>query len=416
MVVIQDGFAQADLLERLNNSERNITVFSRSSESGWTPIVAWNPVETLRVDTSHDATERIRDFVLAEQQKNRFVAGYLSYDLGCAQYNVALQTDDDLHTPLSVVFSFENWVEFENEHPAIHAKSRSFYEEVSSILSRMPRVQPTKLYNSPLSPSWSRPAYNRAYQKVKDYIVAGDIYQVNLTHRLEGKSSANAIDVYNHISNESNADFQSFIDVSDFQIISASPERFILIEHNTITTMPIKGTRSRGETPDADEEKRNDLENSPKDMAELDMITDLLRNDLGVVSEIGSVHVDKRRVLTSYPTLWHAHSEIRSTLRSDLTPIDALISLMPGGSITGCPKKRAMEIIDELEKKRRGVYTGSIFMVSPDGILDSNIAIRTMIKKQDNIYLSVGGGIVYDSTQDDEYEESLQKAAVFTKD
>lgn len=412
-----DMFTQQDLLSRLEDTETHLTVFSRSNKSGWTPVVAWDPKEKLIIDGSmQNIEEKISEFVSFQQHQGRLVTGYLSYDFGCLKHNVALKTEDDLRTPLSVIFAFENWVDFENEYPTIHAKSQDFRDKVAVILSREMHEQPIKVYDIALSPTWSRYAYNHAYEKVKAYIKAGDIYQANLTHRLQGVSSKSALDIYRKISHESNADFQSYIDASDFQIISASPERFIRIENNIITTMPIKGTRPRGNTPESDEVLRAELESSPKDMAELDMITDLLRNDLGVVSEVGSVQVDKRRVLTPYPTLWHAHSEIHSTLRGDLAPIDALLSMMPGGSITGCPKKRAMEIIDELEDKRRGIYTGSIFMVTPDGTLDSNIAIRTMIKKQNNIYLSVGGGIVYDSAQDDEYEESLQKAAVFMND
>jgi para-aminobenzoate synthetase component 1 len=414
MEINNKKFTQDELLSRLDERESHVTVFSHTTDAGWSPVVAWSPVDILTIkDSDKNPKKRINDFVLEQQKNKRLVAGYLSYDFGATLHHLSLSTDDDLRTPLSMMLSFDNWITFETGTAMIHANDALFNDEVVSIMARTPREIPSLLYSTALSPAWSRDAYNQAYDRIHYYIKAGDIYQANLTHRLEGTSDTYGLDIYRSISSKSHADFQSYMAGTDFEIISASPERFVKIENNTIDTMPIKGTRPRGNTPERDEAIRADLLTSTKDMAELDMITDLLRNDMGAVSEIGSVKVINRRLLTAYPTLWHAHSEIRSRIRSDISPIEALMSLMPGGSITGCPKKRAMEIIDELEQKRRGIYTGSIFTLYPDGTLDSNIAIRTMIKKKSNIYLSVGGGIVYDSQQSDEYDESLQKAAAF---
>lgn len=396
------------------DTETYLSVLTSSSDAGWTPIVAWNPVDIYTVSTETiNPNTAIENFVKLQQKSKRLIIGYLSYDLGSTLHNVTLSTDDDLSTPIAFIISYDNWMTFEHNNATLHSTNTFFAGEVKTIMARTPRATPTHLYRKELSPSWSRKSYNEAYARIIGYITAGDIYQVNLTHRLEGTSDERGLDIYRSISSRSHADFQSYITGSDFEVISASPERFVSIKNGIIKTMPVKGTRPRGKNAHIDEEIRADLLTSTKDMAELDMITDLLRNDLGVVSEIGSVDVVHRRVLTSYPTLWHAHSEIQSRLRPEVSPIGALLSLMPGGSITGCPKKRAMEIVDELEDKRRGIYTGSIFTIGPDGNLDSNIAIRTMIKKSKKLYLSVGGGIIYDSKQSDEYEESLQKAAAF---
>jgi para-aminobenzoate synthetase component 1 len=405
-----------ELLARLGNDEHNITTLGASNNDGWQPTVAWNPVDTCIVpyDELSDPSEIIEKFVTNQRRAGRLVIGYVSYDLGCMLHRVDLTTDDDFKTPLAYMTSFDNWLSWLDGVVNIHAKDpSSFNTELIAIMERPARSLPAKLYNKGLSPAWSRSAYDQAYRTVHDYIEAGDIYQANLTHRLEGTSQANGLDIYRTISRTSHANFQSYIAGPDFEIISASPERFIKVHGSSIETSPIKGTRPRGDDDSTDEALRLDLWTNPKDKAELDMITDLMRNDLGVISNVGSVRVAERRVLTAYPTLWHAHSTIAGQLRSDISPIAALLSLMPGGSITGCPKKRAMEIIDEVENKRRGIYTGSIFTINPDGTLDSNIAIRTMIKKAEHIYLSVGGGIVYDSTQNDEYNESLQKAAAF---
>ncbi|MDB5167595.1 MAG: aminodeoxychorismate synthase, component [Candidatus Saccharibacteria bacterium] len=415
MSVDLKALALDDLLARLEDSEKNISVLSSATSDGWTPTVAWSPVEIFQVtsDATSDPTSLLEDFAEKQQKAGRLSIGYLSYDLGCILHDVALSTNDDLQTPLLYVLSFDNWITFNKHGSTLHEKSDSFSDEVKNIMKRIPRTLSAELYSKAPSASWSRESYNAAYQKVHDYIEAGDIYQVNLAHRLEGTTRVHGLDIYRKVSLSSHANFQSYIGGTGFEIISASPERFIRIADRNIETSPIKGTRPRGANPAQDEALRLDLETNPKDMAELNMITDLMRNDLGVISNVGSVVVSEERILTSYPTLWHAHSTIRGQLRTDISPIAALVSLMPGGSITGCPKKRAMEIIDEVELMRRGIYTGSIFVIQPTGELDSNIAIRTMIKKDDDIYLSVGGGIVYDSKQADEYDETIQKAAAF---
>ncbi|TAL15023.1 anthranilate synthase component I family protein [Patescibacteria group bacterium] len=404
-----------DVLRRLGSTEKHVSVASSTTAHGWTSIIAWNPVKVFETpfDDSTNPTSRLEKFVQDQQTDGRLTIGYLSYDLGCTLHQVTMTTDDDLHTPLVFALAFDNWISFDQEGSTFHSKTDTFDDEVASILSRPSRPQPTSLYEKAPSPVWPRESYNAAYQKVHDYIEAGDIYQANLTHRLEGTTELDGLDIYRKVSITSQADFQIYIGGTDFEVISASPERFVRIVGGKIETSPIKGTRPRGTNAAQDEALRLDLETNVKDLAELNMITDLMRNDLGAVSEIGSVAVSEKRVLTSYPTLWHAHSTITSELRSDISPIRALISLMPGGSITGCPKKRAMEIIDEVEVKRRGIYTGSIFVIQPTGELDSNIAIRTMIKKGADVYLSVGGGIVYDSKLSDEYDETIQKAAVF---
>ncbi|HPJ80571.1 MAG TPA: anthranilate synthase component I family protein [Candidatus Portnoybacteria bacterium] len=187
------------------------------------------------------------------------------------------------------------------------------------------------------------------------------------------------------------------------------------MKKNKIETCPIKGTRKRGNTKPKDNNLKKELLSNEKEKAELNMITDLLRNDLGKICKIGSVKVEKQRAISKCPTVWHTYSKITGILDNKNTSIDALISMIPGGSITGCPKKRAMEIIDELEPQTRGVYTGIIGQINPNLDLDFNIAIRTVIKKKEKLYLQVGGGIVIDSKNKSEYEETLHKAKSFMK-
>lgn len=407
------NFNLDEFVTRLNDNEKYVTILSSNSPSGWRPTIAWNPTEVFECSQYDDElNDRLESFVTDQKKAGRIVTGYLSYDFGCAVHNVALSSEDDLETPIAFALAFDNWITFDKNISTVHGDD-DFHQEVERIMARSARKTSESLYGKGLSPVWSRHDYNQAYKKIHQYIVAGDIYQANLTHRLEGTTNLRGLDIYRRLSSKSGADFQAYIGGTDFDVISMSPERFVHIADNVIETSPIKGTRPRGTTPDEDMTLKKNLLENPKDRAELDMITDLMRNDLGVISEIGSVKVIDERVLTAYPTLWHAQSLIQGKLRADITPIAALMSLMPGGSITGCPKKRAMEIIDELEVKRRGIYTGSIFTIQPTGELDSSIAIRTIVKKAEKLYLSVGGGIVYDSTESDEYEESLQKAASF---
>jgi para-aminobenzoate synthetase component 1 len=417
MIVDLKKLTLDSVLSKLDVTEKNVTVLGSSTSHGWQPTVAWNPVQVFRIDSSQTAIQisSLVSFVNEQHAARRLLIGYLSYDLGARLHNVRLTTDDDLKTPLTYILSFDNWITFDDHGSTVNASTSSFIKQVSQIMSRPSSPVPSKLFDKKLSPTWSRTSYNTAYQNIQRYIKAGDIYQANLTHRLEGTAHASGIAIFRKVNQTSNADFQSYINGSNFEIISASPERFVRIRDGMIVTTPIKGTRARGANQVEDELLQSDLASNPKDKAELDMITDLMRNDLGEISQIGSVEVVARRLLVSYPTLWHAYSEIHGELLADISPIEALISLMPGGSITGCPKKRAMEIIDEVEEKQRGIYTGSIFTLKPDGELDANIAIRTMVKKEDNVYLSVGGGIVYDSKQGSEYQETLQKAASFLK-
>ena len=199
------------------------------------------------------------------------------------------------------------------------------------------------------------------------------------------------------------------------QVISNSPERFIKVENRKIQTRPIKGTRPRGDNPEQDEFFKTELSNSEKDKAELLMIVDLERNDLGRVSEIGSVKVPELFKIEAYANVYHLVATIESEIDKDKDIYEVIKATFPGGSITGAPKIRAMEVIEELEPTRRNVYTGSIGYIGFDGLADLNIAIRTIVKKDDRITFQVGGGITWDSNPEDEYMETLHKAKSIMK-
>lgn len=263
----------------------------------------------------------------------------------------------------------------------------------------------------PISPSVSRNNYLADLKRVIDYIYAGDIYQANLTQRFSMVWQGDAWDLYTQLHRQNSAPFAAFLPYPDFQILCSSPERFIrILPNGQIETRPIKGTRPRGKSPSDDQMQAYDLQNSLKDRAELTMIIDLERNDLGRICEFGTVKVLDLIKLEKYPTVWHLASTITGQLLRNLKPSDILQALFPGGSITGAPKIRAMEIIEELEPYKRGIYTGSIGYMGFDGAWDFNIIIRTILLKDGKAFVHVGGGIVADSIPESEYTETLDKA------
>ena len=260
--------------------------------------------------------------------------------------------------------------------------------------------------------NFNRAGFETAIRRAIDYIHAGDCFQVNLAQRLVARQTEPTLDLYGRLRRMNPAPFAAYFDLGEFQIASASPERFVKLSiSGEIEARPIKGTRPRGQTPAEDDQNRTELLASAKDRSENVMIVDLLRNDLGRVSEYGSVSVPALCRVESYPNVHHLVSQVRGQLRQDLSAIDLLKAAFPGGSVTGAPKVRAMEIIAELEPHARGPYCGSMGWIGFDGAMDTNILIRTFTAGRGWLQFPVGGGIVADSTPEAEYEETLHKAS-----
>ena len=264
-----------------------------------------------------------------------------------------------------------------------------------------------------LQSNLSRADFIAAVQRAQKYICAGDIYQVNLSHRLAADCKISCWEFFQKLSAVSPAPFSAFLDCGDFQIASSSPEQFLRMSGSQIITRPIKGTRPRAADPTRDAQLAYELQTSAKELAELVMITDLLRNDLGKVCEFGSVQVPELAKLEKFAQVQHLVSTVEGRLRNDVTHFAAFASCFPGGSITGAPKFRAMEIIDELEPVSRGPYCGAIGYLGFNRESQLNIAIRTAICARDKIHFNVGAGIVADSNPEAEYEETLAKARGF---
>lgn len=259
--------------------------------------------------------------------------------------------------------------------------------------------------------NFSREGYEVAVRRAVEYTHAGDCFQVNLSQRLLAPLREHPLELYGRLRQLNPAPFAGYFDLGDFQILSASPERFLKVTDGRVETRPIKGTRPRGRTPAEDAALLRDLIGSPKDRAENVMIVDLLRNDLGKVCEYGSVTVPRVCEVETFRYVHHLVSEVRGTLRPGLGPLDLLAAAFPGGSVTGAPKVRAMEIIAELEPTARGPYCGCLGFIGFDGSMDTNILIRTFTAGRGWVQFPVGGGIVADSDPAREYEETLHKAA-----
>ncbi len=263
--------------------------------------------------------------------------------------------------------------------------------------------------------NFSKTEYESAISRIRDYIAAGDVYQVNMSQRFEMHFSGSAFSLFSALFNLNPAPFFAYIHAGDHEIVSTSPERFILQQGTQVETRPIKGTRPRGNDQKQDNAFKQMLLESRKDDAELSMIVDLLRNDIGRVCKGGSVYVAGHKKIEAYENVYHLVSVIKGELAPDKDTVDLIAATFPGGSITGCPKIRTMEIIDELEPVRRHIYTGSIGYISFHNTMDLSIAIRTATIVNHKIYFSAGGGVVYDSDPSDEYEETLHKGrSMFT--
>jgi para-aminobenzoate synthetase component 1 len=252
--------------------------------------------------------------------------------------------------------------------------------------------------------------YKKAVDKVREYIASGDVFQVNLSQRFEADLGIPPYELYKRLRTVNPAPFASYLDLPGVAIVSASPERFLKVQGDLVETRPIKGTRPRGRDSVEDERLAYELSHSAKDRAENVMIVDLERNDLGRVCCYGTVKVTELAILETFPTVFHLTSTVLGRLRRGKSNVDLLKATFPGGSITGAPKVRAMEIIDELEPTRRSVYTGSIGYLGFNEDMDINIVIRTFLIKGGRACFQVGGGIIYDSVPEAEYVETLDKA------
>jgi len=368
--------------------------------------------------------------------------GYFSYDLCHFTERLPCTAIDDLKLPESYFAFYDVIMAFDHLNGRAYLVATGFPETEEGQRLRRARLRLEEmkdwLHAASLSPEVSRPRrkrlgeeefqriqenrrvllqsnftredYIKAVDKVREYIAAGDVFQVNLSQRFVADLKIPSYELYKRLRTVNPAPFASYLNFPGVAIVSASPERFLKVRGDLVETRPIKGTRPRDRDPVADRRLAQELIRSAKDRAENIMIVDLERNDLGRVCHYNTIKVTELAIRETFPTVFHLTSTIVGRLRRGKNNIDLLKATFPGGSITGAPKVRAMEIIDELEPTKRSVYTGSIGYLSFNANIDINIVIRTFLIKEGKAYFQVGGGIIYDSDSEAEYMETLDKA------
>ena len=284
-------------------------------------------------------------------------------------------------------------------------------EELAEFINR-PTKRRTVQFDEDLKfeSNTSKEDFMKRVEVAKEYIRNGDIFQVVLSQVFKAKLESNLFDVYRVLRTLNPSPYMYLMQFDDLQLAGASPETLVKVQESTVTTMPIAGTRPRGKTPEEDARLDEELLKDTKELAEHNMLVDLARNDLGRISEFDSVEVVDYMVLKKFSHVTHITSTVEGKLKESLTSLEAIRSILPAGTLSGAPKVRAMEIIEELEEEKRGIYGGAIGYIGYDGNLDTCIAIRTVVKKDGYAYIQAGGGIVLDSEPEKEYEESVNKA------
>ena len=371
--------------------------------------------------------EYLKKYLLEHKDENKSslpmvsgAIGYFSYEYGRKLMQVPSCKENLVSIPDAMLIFYDFYVIEDRHEKKTYLVANGITEDAEKLLSCVERQisEPaeetvgicTDSFNIEVTPNFEKEEYKQAVDDMIRYIIEGDIYITNMTQQLKVKSDKKPLDVFYNLRENNPSPFGGYMDYGDFQIVCASPERFLKMKQGHVNTRPIKGTRKRGETPEEDLFMRTELENSEKDKSELLMIVDLERNDLNRVCRPGSVKVNELFTVEEYATVFHLVSDIEGELEEGKTVMDLLEAAFPGGSITGAPKYRAMEIIDELENNQRSLYTGSIGYLTLDGDCDFNIVIRTALHKDGMYYLGVGGGITAESDLEFEYEETLQKA------
>ena len=340
--------------------------------------------------------------------------GYIGYDSNKYLENIVLKSIDDVNIYDMYFGFYDGVIIYDHVKKEMYLSSLNIakHEKIKNIIDNAQRFkykEKNKLMEIDIKFNMSKEYYLDSINRIKEYIYEGDVYQINFTQRMETELLKSSEELFYDLRYINPAPFAAYIDTGDFQIVSSSPERFIKLKDKYVETRPIKGTRPKVNDEKINERNKNELLHSSKDKAELLMIVDLERNDISKVCVPGTVKVPELFVLEEYATVYHLVSTVVGELKEDKDAVDLIMATFPGGSITGAPKIRAMEIIDELEPTKRNVYTGSIGYIGFDNSMDLNIVIRTVLCKDNKAYAQFGGGIVWDSDPELEYEESLAK-------
>ena len=408
---------------RIESKEDKITIFGSENQE----VLCGNPFNILK--------DYLHKYNIKNTTSLPFVGGavgYLAYELCHHIENLPKKAYDDINLPDLVMGFYDGIIVIDHLEDRKYVVSAGLpynseqyaKEKVLMLKNQIENANdincsyldnPYKHNKVNLQSNFTKQNYYKSIDMAKEYIRNGDIYQMNMTQRFTTLINRHPINIYDTLRTINPAPFASYFDFGNYKIVCSSPERFIQIRNKIIETRPIKGTIQRGQSEKEDMNNIEILKNSIKDKAENVMIVDLMRNDIGKVCKIGSVKVPELFSVEKYATVFHLVSTVTGELKDNCDAIDCILAAFPGGSITGAPKIRSMEIIDDLEPTCRNIYTGSIGYIGFDGDMDLNIAIRTIIVKEDQAYYQVGGGIVWDSTPEKEYQETLDKGLALKK-
>ncbi|GFR34697.1 aminodeoxychorismate synthase component I [Thermobrachium celere] len=335
------------------------------------------------------------------------LVGYLSYDFGEEIMGIKSKDNSPIKIPSIYFEYFEDFIIVDNRNNITYVVTDD--KDIINKIKDINYIEPSEDIDVNLKSNFEFEEYCRAVERVREYIRCGDVYQVNISHQFYGRGKLNPIYIYSKFRRANYGPYNALIRVKDKYILSTSPEQFLRKRGDLITTRPIKGTVKKVEDKKENEKLKRELYESEKCRSELLMIIDLERNDLSRICIPGTVRVESLFDVEEYSTVNHLVSTIQGKLLKDVGFKEIIEAMFPGGSITGAPKLRSMEVINEIEKVNRGIYTGSIGYISNNGNMDFNIAIRTAVMDKENILYNVGGGIVWDSNPEDEYEETLHK-------
>lgn len=332
--------------------------------------------------------------------------GYISYDTVRLWERIGDSAEKDINIPDIYLLFYDNAIVYDNLLNKLHYAG-SVDEGSDYLRQDNDENKANKIY---ISPNISKEVFIEMVLKAKEHISAGDIYQANLSQRLEAETDVDGWSLYKRLRNINPSPFAGYMNLNGLELISCSPERLVKVEGRNIQTRPIAGTYPRGKTIREDMEYAQKLVLNPKERAEHVMLVDLERNDLGRVCRYGTVEADEFMCVESYSHVHHIVSNVKGIIKDNVDQMDVLKAVFPGGTITGCPKIRCMQIIDEIEPVRRNIYTGCMGWIGYNGNMDLNIIIRTILKIGNKLYLQAGAGIVADSDPEREYNETLHKA------
>lgn len=444
-----DTFTPISLFNKLSGTKKFLFESSyKHQDTGRYSFIGCNPVFELigtnqegeilfrnghREKFSGNPILKLKELIPNQKELDEFHIPFIGGGMGYVGYDIVRQfeeigegLEDTIGLPDIHLMFFEVVIIFDHLEQKIsivgikltketttESLKRDIQDFKKEILNEKTEMKQMPFKFSPFESEVTKEQYMAKVEKAKSYILSGDIFQVVLSQRMKSSFNGNPFDYYRKLRIQNPSPYMYFIDFGTSVVAGTSPESLIKVRGSQVITNPIAGTKRRGKTAVQDEKIEKNLLQDEKELAEHKMLVDLGRNDLGKVCEFGSVRLDKFMNIERYKYVMHLVSEVSGTLKKSYTALDALLSCLPAGTVSGAPKIRAMEIINELEESKRGVYSGAIGYISANGHLDFALAIRTIIFKNNEAFIQAGAGIVFDSSPEQEYEETIHKMKAF---